>query len=215
MAIYSRNICICYEQAKEGTRAASLDLEQPWEGRAMGRLDRSKDPKWVSRFDEHPGKALVIASVPGVPFVSGHRNSQLGTGEYPMGSRGSMRTPLPIGLPCAIRCRPWPARRYLFQHWLPYMWNNRMQLQSIRQEAKKSSPGGIRIQAALPLPLMHWGFVCCFIFFAWVCRKQLSILQLPPSMMRVFLLPWQQRRRELATGRKAFRLQGIGMIMYD
>ena len=53
----------------------------------MGRLERSKDPKWVSRFDEHPGKALVIASVPGVPFVTGHRNSPLGTGEYPMGSR--------------------------------------------------------------------------------------------------------------------------------
>ena len=34
--------------------------------------------------------------------------------------------------------------------------------------------------------LGHWS-----IFFSWVCRKQLSILQLPPSMMRVFLLPWQ------------------------
>jgi hypothetical protein len=58
--------------------------------------------------------------------------------------------------------------------------------------------------------LGHWS-----IFFSWLCRKQLSILQLPPSMMRVFLLPWQQRRRELKTGRKAFLLQGLGMIMYD
>ena len=159
----------------------------------------------------------MIASVSkGVPVVeeTGHRNPPLGTGGDPQ------------EFPSACHVFPGdadPGEEISVPTLAPLV--EKPHAAAVYQAGQMESPGGRRIQAAkasidlwlcidaLGLcmlldgqgsngPMVQWSngpMVQGSIFFAYVCRKQLSNLELLPSMMRVFLLPWQQRR-ELVTG---------------